>query len=230
MDRHQDIKMNDGKTHRNYPIRNKLKFSNSYEINVFISRKEYDKWITATTDTNLPWSEPIRESYSHYVDLCKFADEVLNVKIDEIDISYQELSDKVGCIVIKNDNLHCDFEKDVGYTDHQPSGYGGGSAQSVLFKQHGGNAIFPNENPNLRTWYHPKELTNNQIIQIYPPLDKKNYQFRTQMKKLSYRSREGPCMACFRNHGRIWMIKGTGNKAKCKTKGMYQKRKRDIYQ
>lgn len=33
-----------------------------------------------------------------------------------------------------------------------------------------------------------------------------------------------PCMSCFHNHGRMWMLKGNGTKSKHKTKGMRKER------
>lgn len=105
-----------------------------------------------------------------------------------------------------------------------PCCYSGGSAQSITYKQRGGSSCYPHENAELRKWYYPNEITDNRVIQIYPQLNEENYQFKTQMKKLNLRSSAGPCLCCFRNHGRIWMMKGTGIKEKCKNKGMKKRR------
>jgi hypothetical protein len=34
------------------------------------------------------------------------------------------------------------------------------------------------------------------------------------------KSRQSPCMCCFGNHGRMWMLKGNGRKSHWKTKGL----------
>jgi hypothetical protein len=279
-----DHHQNDGKTHRDYPERNKekKKKGDKFFIEVFMSKVQYDKDnISKGSEKNDSWDkhkDPTYispTSYSYYK-LWRFANEIFGTNLDRPDtpkfpgkdLSYQELADELQCVVIVNKNLRCQFDKDTGETDASPPrGFGGGSAQATLYYQRGyskniGDDI---EDPKLRTWYHPTLFDSNDIpitisatsekqkipitvgektkkrfpissikepdprvVQIYPPLEKENFQFKTQMNKAKPRTAiAGPCMCCYRNDGRIWMMKGTGEKAYCKNKGMHKHKFRE---
>lgn len=221
-----DHHINDGKTHRNYPQRNKLKNQQSMICDIFESRKAYDSWSTCVLNkqTYHYWGHPISIRYDNYMYKWKFANDMFNTDIASlgnfIDISYQDLSNICGCIVVVNKNIIFEFEKDIGETNIQNSSYAGGSVQTMYYSQRGTIGATQLEDAKLREWFHPTELTNDKIIQIYPYISNSDYQFTTQMKKTI----SDPCWGCFWNDGRIWMLKGLGNKARCKNKGMKKNR------
>jgi hypothetical protein len=235
----EDHHQNSGKTEREYPERNKLigKETDEYRIEIFASKSDYDlNDNVARKERKLKFIGSVNVDYHSYHKLWKFANEVFGVKsdnsneLDDADLSYQELADAIQCTVVVNTNLDCEFTRSIGETENTPKGFGGGSAQCALYYQRGMLNNDRIEDPKLRAWYHPNlagsaEKMDQRIVQVYPPLDKDNFQFKTQMKKSGPRTyNAGPCLTCFRHEGRIWMMKGTGEKAYCKNKGMQKRR------
>lgn len=97
-----------------------------------------------------------------------------------------------------------DFERARGYTD---KGHAGSFGSVVHYVYHGnGKNLHRGATPNVLPAKEP-------LIIRLPPSD---YRTRNQMRI----SPPSPCKACFWREGRIWMLRGTGNKAKNKTKGM----------
>jgi len=64
---------------------------------------------------------------------------------------------------------------------------------------------------------------NDEKEYIKLPFNKKEYPINRESHK--YPNKACPC--CFQNHGRIWQLKGTGDKAKKKNKGMLRERQRE---
>jgi hypothetical protein len=91
-----------------------------------------------------------------------------------------------------------------GVTDRAPTGYGGGQ---VRWQQKCGRNY-------CREAKYGSSASESFNIRL--PMRASEYPLFRE-----YRSNfQGPCQGCFRSQGRIWQLRGTGNKSLNKTKGM----------
>ena len=126
----------------------------------------------------------------------------------------QGYADRTGHMVIVDDTLCLEHHKDFGYTNRHDH-YGGGPANGYYYLQ--------DFKKDSQTVYEPTSILQrpaNFPFYIRVPAADSDYRMHKDMRK----SGPDPCMGCFRSGGRIWMLKGTGKKAKCKTKGMKKRR------
>lgn len=218
-------------TIRNYPERNNAlnKKMKKYRIAVFISQSAYDQnlYYCYNKHNRVTVCDEPPKYINNIGYLWKFCNEFYGTKLDttDKDISYQEMADLLKCKIIVNENLNVEFYKNVGYTaQNSPRGYGGGSVQITTYKQRGNyNNGFEKENANNTRIYYPFNKERDDVIVIFPPPCSKNYQFTTQMKK-DKPSLKKVCECCWRKDGRIWMLRGHGNKSYAKTKGLRKER------
>src|SRR5579872_2986291 len=157
----EDHHINNGKTHRHYPQRDKFKNQQSITCDIYKSRNAYDSWSTSVLNKQafkyMGCADPVR--YEGYNCIWKFMNDVFNTNITPsdkfTDISYQDLADMSGCIVVVNKNNHFSFMKDIGETNKENPSYAGGSVQSVYYSQRGMIGAIPLEDAKLRKWYYP---------------------------------------------------------------------------
>lgn len=208
------------KTIRNYPgIQPKNK---EYTITIYNSATEY----ALAHNTRAPFADHIT---MYYNSLYTFVTDYLNQSIinDHYgDLTYQEVADHLGCRIIINTLLQYYHTKSIGVSSNSPSNYGGGRTESYLYERPTYAIKNSYETENKRKQFckdlYPTTVTSETIIEIHPnQLEADDYQLTTQMKK---RGTFDACPCCWQRDGRMWMLKGTGNKSRSKNKGMRKRR------
>jgi hypothetical protein len=119
---------------------------------------------------------------------------------------------------IKQIKKHMDVEGEpyrCGITNKTPSGYGGGN--NYHYKQ-GRNFVTVND--QRKTKYDLVSERNYILL----PFESNEYPINRE----THTNYSSHCGGCFRSHGRIWQLKGQGDKAKNKTKGMKRERQREL--
>lgn len=126
----------------------------------------------------------------------------------------------------------------TAYTDHIVSSYGGGKANGTFLQQkydqetiyRDGHQVerFTSRDNSGRQQYHHRNAVNKredlkEAIIFIKPLPVEHHQWHKQMKVY----KASPCMGCFHSSGRMWMMKGNGDKSKWKTKGMKKMKQRE---
>lgn len=208
------------KTIRNYP---KIQPKNKeYTITIYNSATEY----ASAHNIRAPYAV---HTTVYYHSLHTFVSDYLNEPIinDHYgDSTYQEVADYLGCRIIVNNLLQYYHTKSIGVSSNSPSSYGGGRTNSYLYERPTYAIKNSYEKENKRKQFckdvYPITVTSEKIIEIHPnQLEEHDYQLTTQMKK---RGTFDACPCCWQREGRMWMLKGTGNKSRSKNKGMRKRR------
>jgi len=118
-------------------------------------------------------------------------------------------------------NIVLECRHQPGYTDRL--GYGGGFANGNFLVQrfHQETTRKDGEVLHRLTTQDQQKITRHENKRhservFLQPLPVHHPQWKKQMKK----EFASPCECCFYHSGRMWMLKGNGNKSRCKTKGM----------
>jgi hypothetical protein len=210
------------KTSRKYPKREALKTENEFIFKIYSASINYEN------DYKVGYHSPNEStSISNINSLKSFANKIFNKQTDQNELNYQELADLINSHVVVNLNLNESFDKPVGRGNNVPNNPmgGSGSPQYRIYTQPGTRKNGTINKRNIYNYY-PKIIedhpTNNNVIVIFPPVNKNNYQYKMQMKKCTPFS--NPCKCCFQSEGRMFLLKGLGNKSFCKNKGMKKRR------
>lgn len=115
-----------------------------------------------------------------------------------------DLAKQTGRQVKVESDTSIEFERARGYTD---KGHAGSFGSVVHY-------TYRSSGKNPQRVIYPDVLPAKEPIIIRLPAS--DYRIRNQMRI----SPPSPCKSCFWREGRIWMLRGTGTKAKKKTKGM----------